>query len=530
MTTTSIAFVSDPPPKSCVELYRQRVGRDALTRAGQAWGPDAVYLTHPDGRAAKISGDRVRLNDGRAVLIKLVPGRPGAPGKTTLRLVSNDGVAFRHAWYVLWAHGMDESNGDFFWDAIQQSDGTFVVESAYQGGGWVLGYDQPSDRLLIVQRSDPRAVRWTLQAPDEDVRNQHKALAMMVRGHGLYQGNLEPVEACVLPPEARGVVNAGARCETRDVSGVVLNSDAVPTVRGNLNMDREVASADVRRGQGVFPAGGCAIVNVDRPDAFRRAVQDAGAALGSANERELVNLATVLGRLNQSIARYETELIPAEENRMSKNFADNEAANAQFQALQARNASTVQRLRAAQGRADAARAALDKADRDFDAAYWRGTNAANRCQQVLGRARNQGVSVFEHCWYWGWRRTFNGVPSSHTATPTYGWVWRPDYRWIWWRWEETGVNDPWFWNNISSIIVPDGLKVTLYTGRNFTGDSTTITDNAICLVNVNGKDFNDKVRSFKIEANAPSFEMSWDSWWPRRNARQQLNAIQPITI
>ncbi|OOG19694.1 hypothetical protein BWD42_07250 [Sphingobacterium sp. CZ-UAM] len=55
-----------------------------------------------------------------------------------------------------------------------------------------------------------------------------------------------------------------------------------------------------------------------------------------------------------------------------------------------------------------------------------------------------------------------------------------------------GVND----NQLSSIIVPKGLQVTLYDGENFNGDSIVLTGHSIDLIALN---FNDKASSMVIE-------------------------------
>lgn len=56
---------------------------------------------------------------------------------------------------------------------------------------------------------------------------------------------------------------------------------------------------------------------------------------------------------------------------------------------------------------------------------------------------------------------------------------------------ELGIND----NNLSSLTVPAGMKVTLYEYEDFRGRSKTFTSNA----NLKGDEFNNKTSSIKVE-------------------------------
>jgi Beta/Gamma crystallin len=86
------------------------------------------------------------------------------------------------------------------------------------------------------------------------------------------------------------------------------------------------------------------------------------------------------------------------------------------------------------------------------------------------------AQLFQNCSYGGWAASF-GTGGYNTAAIV----------------GNGGVN-----NDASSLKIPAGLKVTLYDGDNFSGDSLVLTADASCLKN---NSFNDKVSSFKVSTN-----------------------------
>lgn len=86
------------------------------------------------------------------------------------------------------------------------------------------------------------------------------------------------------------------------------------------------------------------------------------------------------------------------------------------------------------------------------------------------------AQLFQNCSYSGWSASF-GIGNYNTAAIV----------------ANGGVN-----NDASSLKVPAGLKVTLYDGDNFTGDSLVLTADGSCLKN---NSFNDKASSFKVGTN-----------------------------
>ncbi|WP_212003026.1 heparin lyase I family protein [Chitinophaga sp. HK235] len=93
-----------------------------------------------------------------------------------------------------------------------------------------------------------------------------------------------------------------------------------------------------------------------------------------------------------------------------------------------------------------------------------------------GGGSNLLATMYQNCSYTGWSATF-GIGSYTTADIT----------------AKGGID-----NDASSLKIPAGLKVTLYDGDNFTGDSLVLTADGSCLKN---NSFNDKVSSMKVEAN-----------------------------
>lgn len=86
------------------------------------------------------------------------------------------------------------------------------------------------------------------------------------------------------------------------------------------------------------------------------------------------------------------------------------------------------------------------------------------------------AQLFQNCSYGGWSALFE-IGNYTTADMA----------------ARGGIN-----NDASSIKIPAGLKVTLYDGDNFTGNSLVLTANTSCLTS---SSFNDKTSSFKVSTN-----------------------------
>lgn len=102
--------------------------------------------------------------------------------------------------------------------------------------------------------------------------------------------------------------------------------------------------------------------------------------------------------------------------------------------------------------------------------------ASTYSEAAPGGAGNQQAIMYQNCSYGGWAATF-GTGSYTTADII----------------AKGGVAD-----DASSIKIPAGLKVTLYDGDHFSGDSLVLTADASCLKN---NSFNDKAASMVITAN-----------------------------
>lgn len=112
-----------------------------------------------------------------------------------------------------------------------------------------------------------------------------------------------------------------------------------------------------------------------------------------------------------------------------------------------------------------------------------------------------GVSVFQHCNYGGYSATLPVGSYNTQALRT------------------LGVND----NDLSSIRVPAGYKITLFNNDNFTGNSIVKTQDDSCLVNTS---FNDMASSIKVEnSTAPTGMTS-----PVANGVYNLTSGVPINF
>lgn len=128
--------------------------------------PPKFTIRDQQGRQWKInrSDNSIRLRSGTNIEVDLM-ARPDVfkanQGRIGLFIDGNPSMAIRHSGFVLWAHPFAAQNFDWAWYPIRGANNTVVFYNDY-GGGTVLGYDDPSDRLLIVPKGDPRIVNWVI--------------------------------------------------------------------------------------------------------------------------------------------------------------------------------------------------------------------------------------------------------------------------------------------------------------------------------------------------------------------------------
>ncbi len=84
------------------------------------------------------------------------------------------------------------------------------------------------------------------------------------------------------------------------------------------------------------------------------------------------------------------------------------------------------------------------------------------------------VTIYQHCGYGGWNAQFDVGNFNSSAIRTAG-----------------GIP-----NDASSLKIADGYQITVYSGDNFTGNTTTYSNDDDCFVN---EGFNDVISSIKVE-------------------------------
>jgi hypothetical protein len=81
-----------------------------------------------------------------------------AAGRVALFQNGNSALSVRHAGFVMFTNSFGANNFDFAWQ-FRASGNDIQIFNDYGGGYWV-GYDSGSDRVLIVTSGDARRVTW----------------------------------------------------------------------------------------------------------------------------------------------------------------------------------------------------------------------------------------------------------------------------------------------------------------------------------------------------------------------------------
>lgn len=138
--------------------------------------PPKYTIQDPNNRTWKVNSDNsIRLNGGTNIEVDFVARADvfkGSEGRVALFINGDPSKAIRHAGFVVWAHPFAANNYDFAWYPLQGPNQTVFFYNDF-GGGMFLGYDSPSDRLLIVARNDARRVAWKVNPyPSNFVKNE----------------------------------------------------------------------------------------------------------------------------------------------------------------------------------------------------------------------------------------------------------------------------------------------------------------------------------------------------------------------
>jgi hypothetical protein len=112
----------------------------------------------------RTSDNRVRINQGTPIEVDLV-ARPDVfknnEGRIGLFVDGNPAQAIRHSNLVLSVSAFQANNFDFAWFPIRGANNTVLFYNDF-GGGYVIGYDGPTDSLMLVRVADSRAVSWRI--------------------------------------------------------------------------------------------------------------------------------------------------------------------------------------------------------------------------------------------------------------------------------------------------------------------------------------------------------------------------------
>lgn len=126
-------------------------------------GTTNIRISHPDGRQWKNNGNTIMLNQGGVMSLDIYNGADvygNASGRIALFQNGNRGLSVRHTGFIMYTHGFAANNFDFAWYFMRSGDGVMIYND--YGGGYYVGYDAASDRVLIVQPGDSRIVLWRL--------------------------------------------------------------------------------------------------------------------------------------------------------------------------------------------------------------------------------------------------------------------------------------------------------------------------------------------------------------------------------
>lgn len=122
------------------------------------------------GRTWKNAYGRLQVAAGKSIVLKLNKDAnkyQTGSNWVTLQDVETKNL-IRHAGYVMWDidAAVNSPEYDFAYRFYKQSDGTYQLFNDY-AGGYFVGYDATTDRVLIVPPGDSRVVSWTIADPSQ---------------------------------------------------------------------------------------------------------------------------------------------------------------------------------------------------------------------------------------------------------------------------------------------------------------------------------------------------------------------------
>lgn len=237
---------TDPDRRSAI---RKCFGTDfkALPVRQQATGNPVIQNDPPkyrfrdsQNRQWKMTADkRIRLTQGTTIEVDFVSRSDvykNNEGRVGLFINGNPANAIRHSGFLLFSNPFTPNTLDFAWYPIRSANNTVTLYNDFNGG-YVIGYDGPTDSLLLVRAGDSRAVFWKVEPyPTTFVRNNAALLVapkprIVFAWYGtIYKGIGTNVTSIL-----QNIMNSGATQLT--ISDGTMGGDPTPGVAKRIWVD-----------------------------------------------------------------------------------------------------------------------------------------------------------------------------------------------------------------------------------------------------------------------------------------------------
>lgn len=173
-------------------------------------------LLDPVGRSLKNVNGRLQMTAGKSIVFKLnKDANQYQKDSNWVTLQDNDTKKFiRHSGFVMWDvnEAVSSPEYDFAYRFYKQSDGTYILFNDY-GGGYFVGYDQTTDRVLIVPPGDSRVISWTVANPtqlkDDKYGSDDNWFGPVIDGVSLLSPAYVPSAPLSYPMGQNLIINAG---------------------------------------------------------------------------------------------------------------------------------------------------------------------------------------------------------------------------------------------------------------------------------------------------------------------------------
>lgn len=127
--------------------------------------PPKYIIRDANRRQWRITSDnRIRLNQGTPIEVDFVARSDmfkANEGRVGLFIDGNPSQAIRQSNLMLSANPFQGNNYDFAWLPVKSANNTVALYNDY-GGGYFIGYDSPTDSLMLVRSGDSRIVNWNV--------------------------------------------------------------------------------------------------------------------------------------------------------------------------------------------------------------------------------------------------------------------------------------------------------------------------------------------------------------------------------